>query len=466
MRKRFYFFILAVVALIGINSCSDSTASDDDKTTFKGKVTLQGQTDHSGITVSLYAPVALDTALVRINKEYPNIGVQISQETEFDHRAEKAIASTTTKADGSWSIDVKPGSYNVVAHKENYGWHYSLENSGSTVNMGLKQVIEVSGINSNGYTFNDANFYKLNGEVSILGNISFGDATILCGNNAKLILYGAATGGQSGGTTLFTAQDIEEVWDGITIEAENTNLSHLRIKHARQAIKVKKANNQFSHIYISDADRVGIVNFSQFNNNVYRNILVSNSPGGVEFSLSDNTVILEKSIIILANEKALYLNNANAHIKNNLFYKNEIAILNVFDSDSKIENCEFKKNILYDIQIGGSEPVIKNNNLYSKSERAVFVSRIGYAGPSIPIIQSNNINGAKYNIYIVGDKNNSNHINISAINNWWGTDNTIEIENKIFDKMDFTAGHPSYQYTGVINYQPFKAQAISTVGIQ
>ena len=49
----------------------------------------------AGVTVSLYAPVELpvesrmpaaDTALVRINQEYPNIGVQISQETEFDQR--------------------------------------------------------------------------------------------------------------------------------------------------------------------------------------------------------------------------------------------------------------------------------------------------------------------------------------------------------------------------------------------
>jgi len=50
-----------------------------------GTVTLKDTTDFSGVTVSLNEPVELGTALVRINEEYPNIGVQISQETEFDH---------------------------------------------------------------------------------------------------------------------------------------------------------------------------------------------------------------------------------------------------------------------------------------------------------------------------------------------------------------------------------------------
>ena len=67
------FFILYFVFFI--NTCSDP--SSNDKITFSGTVTLEDTTDFSGVTVSLYEPVELDTALVRINEEYPNIGVQI-----------------------------------------------------------------------------------------------------------------------------------------------------------------------------------------------------------------------------------------------------------------------------------------------------------------------------------------------------------------------------------------------------
>lgn len=67
------FFIFYFVFFI--NTCSDP--SSNDKITFSGTVTLEDTTDFSGVTVSLYEPVELDTALVRINEEYPNIGVQI-----------------------------------------------------------------------------------------------------------------------------------------------------------------------------------------------------------------------------------------------------------------------------------------------------------------------------------------------------------------------------------------------------
>lgn len=91
MRK--IFLLSFVICLLSfLFSCSSPTANN--KVTFSGTVTLEDTTDYfptetsgqAGVTVSLYKPVVLDTALVRINQQYPNIGVQISQETEFDNR--------------------------------------------------------------------------------------------------------------------------------------------------------------------------------------------------------------------------------------------------------------------------------------------------------------------------------------------------------------------------------------------
>ena len=47
---------------------------------------LEGQENHSGVTVALYNLVEPDTAVVRLQKEFPFVGVPISQQTEFDHR--------------------------------------------------------------------------------------------------------------------------------------------------------------------------------------------------------------------------------------------------------------------------------------------------------------------------------------------------------------------------------------------
>ena len=64
-------------------SCSSPT--ENNKVTFSGTVTLADTGDfiptndsgQDGVTVSLYKPVEPDTALVRINEKYSNIGVQI-----------------------------------------------------------------------------------------------------------------------------------------------------------------------------------------------------------------------------------------------------------------------------------------------------------------------------------------------------------------------------------------------------
>ncbi len=78
--------------------------------------------DFAGITVALYEPAVLDTAITRINGECPQIGVIICQETEFDHRYQTPVLTTVTLADGSYQFaEIDPGLYNLVIYKEGWG---------------------------------------------------------------------------------------------------------------------------------------------------------------------------------------------------------------------------------------------------------------------------------------------------------------------------------------------------------
>ena len=70
-----------------------------------GQVTLEGQTDHSGVRVSLYLPAELDAEVVDLNRRYPHIGVPISQRMEFDHRLARGAASTRTGKEGSFELE-------------------------------------------------------------------------------------------------------------------------------------------------------------------------------------------------------------------------------------------------------------------------------------------------------------------------------------------------------------------------
>lgn len=68
--------ILAILSYLILFSCEESTKPET--VTFSGTVTLEGEIDHAGAKVSLYKPVELDTALVRINQQCSQIDVQNS----------------------------------------------------------------------------------------------------------------------------------------------------------------------------------------------------------------------------------------------------------------------------------------------------------------------------------------------------------------------------------------------------
>ncbi|MFA5670781.1 MAG: hypothetical protein WC967_16225, partial [Balneolaceae bacterium] len=69
---RVVFLLLVVCLLVGCTSDPSPTAS------LTGTISILGTDDYSDVTVALYTPAYLDTTLVRINQEYPHIGVIIS----------------------------------------------------------------------------------------------------------------------------------------------------------------------------------------------------------------------------------------------------------------------------------------------------------------------------------------------------------------------------------------------------
>ena len=125
LRTFFFLFLFAV-------SCSKQPTSPETGS-LTGTVLLEGQTNHSGITVALYKLAELDTTILRYNREYPNVGFPISQATEFacppgvwrNHRFAEVVAETKTKADGTFKIEgIEERNCNLVAKKEGFGWKY------------------------------------------------------------------------------------------------------------------------------------------------------------------------------------------------------------------------------------------------------------------------------------------------------------------------------------------------------
>ena len=140
--KLFLFFYILFVALLvfGLTSCSSPVETP--KGNLSGEVQLEGETDHSDITIALYDLATLDPDIVSINQEYPQIGVHINQHTEFDHRLQSPVKTTETLTDGSFEITkISTGTYNLVAMKAGFGFKYLYE---ITITEGDNELSELT----------------------------------------------------------------------------------------------------------------------------------------------------------------------------------------------------------------------------------------------------------------------------------------------------------------------------------
>ena len=64
----FFCFLLSAFLIFAVASCSSPTETP--KGSLTGTVSLEGQSDFSGIAVALYDLAYLDTTIVRINNQY------------------------------------------------------------------------------------------------------------------------------------------------------------------------------------------------------------------------------------------------------------------------------------------------------------------------------------------------------------------------------------------------------------
>ena len=69
--KHFTFYILIIITLL---SCTTEPQTGS----LSGNIYLEGEEEHSGITVALYDLAELDQEVIDINEKYPFIGVKLS----------------------------------------------------------------------------------------------------------------------------------------------------------------------------------------------------------------------------------------------------------------------------------------------------------------------------------------------------------------------------------------------------
>ena len=133
----FQFSILILFFLL-ITSCASESVSTG---SISGSVTLENHEDASGTYIAVYDLSVLDPVVVEANEKWPQIGVIINQQTEFDHRLQEPISNTLSDATGLYKLnDIPTGEYNIVFYKAGWGFRYIYN---FQVDKGENQVDEV-----------------------------------------------------------------------------------------------------------------------------------------------------------------------------------------------------------------------------------------------------------------------------------------------------------------------------------
>ena len=174
---------LLIICFIALVTCHKNPT--EPKTgTLTGTVLLEGEQDHSGITVALYKLAELDTTILRYNREYPlarrlfggNVGFftrrlfggPISQATEFacppgvwrNHRFAEVVAESKTNSDGSFKIEniseglpceiIECFDINRVETDKHY---FNISSIVANISQGEPREINNSAISRGGYNF-------------------------------------------------------------------------------------------------------------------------------------------------------------------------------------------------------------------------------------------------------------------------------------------------------------------------
>ncbi|MFA6887744.1 MAG: hypothetical protein WCQ65_12345, partial [Fermentimonas sp.] len=131
--------ILIFGTILIFTGCNSNTSGQVGNVT--GVIQLEGETDHSGIVVSIYNAGIVPEDISQIQDEYPQLAFPIDDKALFDHREHEALHSVYSDNEGNFSFPKLPYDEYIVAYsKEGWGYNYlfDIELNGDEINISNK----------------------------------------------------------------------------------------------------------------------------------------------------------------------------------------------------------------------------------------------------------------------------------------------------------------------------------------
>ncbi len=497
----FLHFVFCILLSFTLFSCSTSTKPETGS--LSGKVILVNDTgdpafdpvDYSGITVALYNLAYLDTTIVRINNQYPQIGVQINQETEFDHRYQQPIAKTITNTDGSFKLtEIISGEYNLVYFKSGWGIRYVYHiviNKGENIisdiyeqitdDHKISNMIEgskaqktelvlypmkyLSSTIQNAYVFQEDHCYLIIQDTSFLSAVVFQySAFVFVNPGCRIDFWDSVSMPESGKRWWITSS--EGIFKSeLNIPGDDDNILKIRIaNYDGNIIRNGKISHLMDGLEINSDDT--IITKMVFTNGFTAIVLNGNSLNINQtliksFKSRTNVFYGNSNIsqnIFYNNYDNLIIDSSDFNVNNNYFISNWVGIRPIYGNTIIRNNCFWNND--YGISMVASNPLIEYNEFFG-SKRYCIQTQPNYVQASLefcnPVIKHNNIYATdQIAISIKPDAHDGYYAsgNIGVINdidatyNYW---RAIDIDNVLYDELDSDEVHYKILFNPRIN---------------
>ncbi len=496
----FILFIL-IFCVLFMFSCSSSTKPETGS--LSGKIILVNDTgdpeldpiDYSGITVALYKLAVLDTTIVRINNEYPQIGVQINQETEFDHRYQQPIVKTITNADGLFKLtEIISGKYNLVYFKAGWGIRYEYNivvNKGENYIFDTKAQVQghykssdiiygsgkensefvlypmkyLSSTIQNSYVFQEDHSYLITQDTSFLSSVVLqNSAFVFINPGCRVDFWDSVSMPESGkrwwitsSKGIFTNEmnipsDDDNILKIRLANYNGINIRNGKISHIMDGVEINSDETNINEMVFTNGFTALVSNGNNLNLNYTlikgfksrTNVLYGNS------NISQN--------IFYNNYDNLIVDSSDFYVNNNYFNSNWVGIRPIYGNTIIRNNCFWYND--YGISLLGSSPLIEYNEFYG-SKRYCIQTQPNYVQASLdycnPIINHNNIYALnQIAISIKPDTHNGYYASgnigvendINATHNYW---RATDINDVIYDEDDSEEVHYKILFDPRIN---------------
>lgn len=485
MIRRVTTITFLALMLFLLTSCG---STDPKKGVIKGKITLDGQQDHSGITVMLFAGDKVPAQVKAANQQFPQLAFPAQDKHFFDHRHATALHVVITNATGDFTFPKTDyGRFTIAYYKEGWGFSYrfgvelntnELDISAQDLTV-LYPVIDVPTLITSQYVFESGRCYNAALDVVVLetANLQFQAGSVLMlAPGKKLSIYGSISS-PSANMARVTSNDriyssnpgTVSLAQGIVLFGSTATMTNLDLSFLSSALQIRRNATTIESFVVRDCES-GIVVY-QANNTTISKCMIVNNTSTVGFAISNNSV--------------QFLN-----VNYTLFYNNNISVNNELTRDAQITNCAFyggskavsnlwESSLLFRNNVIDTEGIALENsgrsNLelnYNDIKAMVCVktfhtnnwyntSTFGWTKAAF-----NNFAGSQYNVesralyYSSGST-----YPLDFKQNYWNTASSDAIAASIIDANDL--GNPGADWVwSVVQYSPFRSARVSTAGIQ